>query len=150
MTTYDENGGTRTGPRDVPQRECRGVPGRRRPDVPRRRGALAALKLYYHHSFHYERIEALHEAMLARGMESPYADHMADWKPDPEHAARITTRVECARYFPVRDRALIAHATQIDPEGPWFSVPLEVHQRAWPTEDPTSWPKLRAPGHPRG
>ena len=93
------------------------------------------LKLYYHHSFHYERIEALHEAMLARGMESPYADHMADWKPDPEHAARITTRVECARYFPVRDRALIAHATQIDPEGPWFSVPLEVHQRAWPTED---------------
>jgi mycothiol S-conjugate amidase len=35
----------------------------------------------------------------------------------------------------VRDRALIAHATQIDPEGPWFAVPLDVHQKAWPTED---------------
>jgi mycothiol S-conjugate amidase len=35
----------------------------------------------------------------------------------------------------VRDQALLAHATQIDPEGPWFAVPLELHQKAWPTED---------------
>ena len=41
----------------------------------------------------------------------------------------------CADYFRVRDRALIAHATQIDPEGPWFQVPLEVQQEVWPTED---------------
>jgi len=47
----------------------------------------------------------------------------------------LTTRVECSGYFAVRDQALLAHATQIDPEGPWFSVPLEIHQRAWPTED---------------
>ena len=51
------------------------------------------------------------------------------------HAARITTRVPCAEYFPVRDRALLAHATQIDPDGAWFACPLEVHQHAWPTED---------------
>jgi mycothiol S-conjugate amidase len=92
-------------------------------------------KLYYHHSFHRARTVALHEAMLARGMESPYAERLADWTPDPAHDARITTRVPCADYFPVRDRALLAHATQIDPEGPWFEVPLEVHQHAWPTED---------------
>jgi mycothiol S-conjugate amidase len=30
---------------------------------------------------------------------------------------------------------LLAHATQIDPDGAWFAVPLEVHQQAWPTED---------------
>jgi mycothiol S-conjugate amidase len=47
----------------------------------------------------------------------------------------VTTRVPCAEYFPVRDQALLAHATQIDPDGPWFAVPLEVHQEAWPTED---------------
>ena len=41
----------------------------------------------------------------------------------------------CSAYFAVRDRALLAHATQVDPEGSWFSVPLEVHQQAWPTED---------------
>jgi mycothiol S-conjugate amidase len=93
------------------------------------------LKLYYHHSFHRERLQALHEEMIRRGLESPYAERLAEWKPDPEHDGRVTTRVPCADYFPVRDRALIAHATQIDPEGPWFAVPLDVHQKAWPTED---------------
>ncbi len=93
------------------------------------------LKLYYHHSFHRARTQALHEAMLARGLESPYAERLSQWKPDPEHDQRITTRIECADYFPVRDRALLAHATQIDPDGSWFAVPLEVHQQAWPTED---------------
>ena len=38
-------------------------------------------------------------------------------------------------FFEVRDRALIAHATQIDPNGPFFSVPTEVAKQAWPTED---------------
>ena len=92
-------------------------------------------KLYYHHSFHRERLQALHDEMIRRGLESPYAERLAEWTPDPEHDGRVTTRVPCAEYFPVRDRALIAHATQIDPEGPWFAVPLDVHQKAWPTED---------------
>src|ERR671913_478070 len=30
------------------------------------------LKLYYHHAFHRERTQALHDAMLAEGLESPY------------------------------------------------------------------------------
>ncbi len=93
------------------------------------------LKLYYHHTFHRDRIVALHEAMLARGLESPYAERLAEWKPNPEHEKRVTTRVQCADYFPVRDQALIAHATQIDPNGAWFAVPLEVHKQVWPTED---------------
>jgi mycothiol S-conjugate amidase len=93
------------------------------------------LKLYYHHSFHRERFQALHDEMLRRGLESPYGERLEGWEPDPEHFARITTRVPCADYFAVRDQALLAHATQIDPEGPWFACPLEVHQVAWPTED---------------
>jgi len=93
------------------------------------------LKLYYHHSFHRDRIVALNEAMLARGLESPYAERLADWKPNPEHERRVTTRVPCAEYFSVRDQALIAHATQIDPNGSWFAIPLAVHQEVWPTED---------------
>lgn len=72
---------------------------------------------------------------MARGLESPYAERLEEWKPDPEHEARITTRVPSAEYFPVRDLALLAHATQIDPEGAWFACPIEVHQEAWPTED---------------
>jgi mycothiol S-conjugate amidase len=93
------------------------------------------LKVYYNHGFNRPRMVALHEAMLARGLASPYEERLKDWPPDPEHDKRITTRVHCAEYFPVRDRALLAHATQIDPDGAWFAVPLEVHQKAWPTED---------------
>jgi mycothiol S-conjugate amidase len=93
------------------------------------------LKLYYHHTFHYERMKALHDEMVARGLESPYAERLQDWKPDPENERRITTRVECAEYFATRDKALLAHATQIDPDGPWFACPLEIKREAWPTED---------------
>jgi len=137
VTTYDENGGYPHPDHlmchqvSVAAFDAAGDPDR----YPETGPVWQPLKLYYHHSFHRERTQALHEAMLARGLESPYAERLAEWKPDPEHAARITTRVVCAEYFPVRDRALLAHATQIDPEGPWFSVPLHIHQEAWPTED---------------
>ncbi len=93
------------------------------------------LKIYYHHTFHRRRMLAIHEAMLAEGLESPYTERLESWKEDPEQEQRVTTRVECADFYPVRDRALIAHATQIDPDGWWFKVPMEISQRAWPTED---------------
>ena len=35
----------------------------------------------------------------------------------------------------MRDQALLAHATQIDPDGPWFVVPREIPQTVWGTED---------------
>jgi len=47
----------------------------------------------------------------------------------------VTTQVPCGDYFDVRDRALIAHATQVDPTSFWFACPLELQQKAWPTED---------------
>jgi mycothiol S-conjugate amidase len=137
MTTYDENGGyphpdhVMCHKVSVAAFEAAGDPAL----YPEAGDPWQPLKLYYHHSFHRERTQALHDAMVARGLESPYAERLAEWKPDPDHDARITTRVSCAEYFPVRDRALLAHATQIDPEGAWFACPIEVHQEAWPTED---------------
>ena len=47
----------------------------------------------------------------------------------------ITTNVPCADYFEIRDQALIAHATQVDPDGGWFACPVEIQREAWPTED---------------
>ncbi len=93
------------------------------------------LKLYYDIGFSKGKIMALHEAILATGVESPYAEWLARWEDRPDKGPRITTRVECAEYFPVRDDALRAHATQVDPDGFWFQVPMELQQRAWPTED---------------
>jgi mycothiol S-conjugate amidase len=97
--------------------------------------AWQPLKLYYSFTFHRERTAALDRAMVARGLESPYTERLRQWPEDPKHAARITTRIDCAEYFSVRDRALLAHSTQVDPDGPWFAVPLEVHKSAWPTEE---------------
>jgi mycothiol S-conjugate amidase len=137
VTTYDENGGyphpdhVMCHKVSVEAFEAAADPDR----YPEAGEPWQVLKLYYHHGFHRERTQALSDAMEARGLESPYAERLAEWKPDPEHDARITTRVPCAEYFPVRDRALLAHATQIDPDGAWFACPIEVHQEAWPTED---------------
>ena len=96
---------------------------------------MAGLKLYYQHGFNRPRMVALHEAMLAEGIESPYAERLEEWKPDPRTTPGSPPRWPCGEYFAIRDQALIAHATQIDPDGFLFQVPLELQQRVWPTED---------------
>ncbi|WP_110182076.1 mycothiol conjugate amidase Mca [Nocardioides solisilvae] len=137
VTTYDENGGY-PHPDHIKCHEvaveafhAAGDP-ERYPDAGE---PWQPLKLYYHHSFNRPRMVALHEAMLAHGLESPYADRLESWKPNPEWDARITTKVPCAEYFGVRDQALLAHATQIDPDGFWFAIPRELQEEVWPTED---------------
>jgi mycothiol S-conjugate amidase len=92
-------------------------------------------KLYYHMGFTKVRIAAVHQAMLDAGLESPYGEWLEKRDEWPDKSHRITTRVPCAEWFPVRDDALRAHATQVDPDGWWFHVPMEIQQRAWPTED---------------
>ena len=91
------------------------------------------LKLYYNMTFTRDRVMTFHEALTAAGMESPYAEWLDDW--DEIEEDRVTTRVRVDDYFPVRDDALRAHRTQVDPEGIWFAVPLEMHRDLWPTED---------------
>jgi mycothiol S-conjugate amidase len=97
------------------------------------------LKLYYFASFNKERFTALHEEMERRGLESPYAEWLARWDDDSggedESQPEITTQIQCCDFFETRDRALIAHATQIDPKSFWFACPIEVQRDAWPTED---------------
>ena len=78
---------------------------------------------------------ALHEAMLAAGMESPYGEWLKRWDTFERKERTLTTHVPCADFFEVRDKALLAHATQIDPDGGWFRVPMEIQQEVWPTED---------------
>jgi mycothiol S-conjugate amidase len=137
LTTYDENGGyphpDHIRCHEVSMEAFAAAADRER--YPDAGPPWQVLKLYYQHGFNRPKTQAIHDEMVRRGLESPYAERLKEWKPDPAHDARITTRVPCGDYFPVRDRALIAHATQIDPDGPWFHVPLEVQQAVWPTED---------------
>ena len=92
-------------------------------------------KVYYNQQFHKERVVALHNLLIEQETESPYEEWLANWEDKPEDADRITTSVECARYFPIRDAALKAHATQIEPDGRWFAVSTQLQQQAWPTEE---------------
>ena len=93
------------------------------------------LKLYYVHEWCELRMRTFHTALLAEGLDSPYHEWLDEWADKPGSTERITTRVPCGEHFPVRDRALLAHATQIDPHSHWFAVPMRMQQRLWPTED---------------
>lgn len=93
------------------------------------------LKLYYVHEWCGAKMRALHRALLAGGFPSPYHEWLAEWTPERDVTRRITTRVPCGAFFERRDEALRAHATQIDPDGHWFAVPLAMQREHWPTED---------------
>ena len=137
MLTYDEKGGyphpdhIKTHEVSVEAFDAAGdpecYPGTGEPWEP--------LKLYYHLTFHKQRLVALHEAALEAKVESPFGHWLEGWEDVPGDAERLTTSIECADYFPVRDEALKAHATQVDPAGPWFALPTDVQRVAWPTED---------------
>ena len=135
MTTYDENGGyphpdhIMTHKVAMEAFEAAGDPAR----YPGTGEPWQPLKLYYDRGFSKAKIVGFHEAMLEAGLESPFAEWLQRWE-DREEVV-ITTRVECADFFPQRDRALLAHATQIDPDGWFFSIPAEIQRRVWPTED---------------
>ncbi|MDR1806821.1 MAG: mycothiol conjugate amidase Mca [Propionibacteriaceae bacterium] len=94
----------------------------------------AVAKVYYQMSFHRARFAKLDRMMHEAGLESPYAERLKAWAAD-EVTDRLTTFVPCADYFEVRDAALRAHATQVDPDGHWFEVPLAIQKKGWPTED---------------
>jgi len=138
MLSYDENGGyphpdhIMTHQVGVEAFEAAADPDR----YPGTGEPWQPLKMYYFATFHRARFTALHEEMVRRGLESPYAERLAQWEDQPDRRPlEVTSRVPCGDYFTLRDQALLAHATQIDPHGFWFACPVEVQQEAWPTED---------------
>jgi mycothiol S-conjugate amidase len=90
------------------------------------------LKLYYT-TWSRARVQAMHERFLALGLESPFDEQ---WFQRPSQDDRITTRVDVSDYMDVRPAALKAHATQIDPESPfWFGLPPEEARTVHPWDD---------------
>lgn len=88
-------------------------------------------KLYYS-MWTRERVEAFHSKFLELGLESPYDERWLD-RPDPETPP--TTRIDVTGTYGARKAALIAHATQISPDSPfWFGLPDEVAETVFPFE----------------
>jgi mycothiol S-conjugate amidase len=138
LVTYDENGGyphpdhIRTHEVSIAAFDAAGDPER----FTESGAPWQPLKLYYSHGFSRGKLVAFHNAMTERGLESPYDEWLNRWKDDGTDVLdRVTTRVECADYFPIRNKALLAHATQIDPNSRWFAVTDDIQREVWPTEE---------------
>ncbi|WP_277209606.1 mycothiol conjugate amidase Mca [Isoptericola croceus] len=92
-------------------------------------------KLYYNHGFSMDRIRAAHEAMEGAGLESPFGGWIESRTAREIPEREVTTRIDAAGFFAQRDAALVAHASQIDPDGFFFAVPRDLEVDVWPTEE---------------
>jgi mycothiol S-conjugate amidase len=138
LTTYDENGGY-PHPDHIRCHEVSVAAYEAAADHVRYPDAgepWAVSKLYYNHGFLRQRMQVLQDEFAGNGQQGPFASWLEKWDPEDDLLdKRVTTRIECAKYFQQRDDALLAHATQIDPKSFFFTTPMEWQQRLWPTEE---------------
>ncbi|WP_305094273.1 mycothiol conjugate amidase Mca [Prescottella sp. R16] len=138
MITYDENGGyphpdhIKCHEVSMAAYEAAGDPER----FPDAGEPWEVQKVYYSHGFIRKRLVQFKDEYERRGEVFPMAEWLSKWKTEQgDLMARVTTQIQCGDYFPQRDDALRAHATQIDPNGSFFAVPLDIQQKIWPTEE---------------
>ena len=89
-------------------------------------------KLYFT-GFSRQRVQALHEEFLRRGEESPYAQWFERELPDV--AEQFTTFVDVGDWLHRRREGLLAHRTQVDPDGFWMRLPDDDVRRVFPWEE---------------
>jgi mycothiol S-conjugate amidase len=88
-------------------------------------------KLYYS-VWPAERFRRIHAKFLELGLESPFSEDRLSrlTRDDP-----FTTVIDVQGFADVRGRALKAHATQVDPNSPfWFGLPPEVLEEIHPVD----------------
>jgi mycothiol S-conjugate amidase len=137
VLTYDESGGyphpdhIRTHEVAVAAFDAAGDAAR----YPDAGAPFQPLKLYYQAGFSRRRLEALHTGAVARGIESPFGEWLERHEADERPELLVTTQVDVTAWLPQRRDALIAHASQIDPNSHWFAIPDEVVAEIYPWED---------------
>ncbi len=91
-------------------------------------------KLYYT-GFSAARFREVHRKFEELGLESPFDEKWrARW--DEVKEEPITTTIDITGFAGVRARALLAHATQVDPTSPfWFGLPPEVMETIHPYDE---------------
>lgn len=93
---------------------------------------FAPSKLYYT-IWSRARVMAFHNKFLELDLESPYEGWGLDRAAQDEQS---TTQIDVGKWYDRRCDALLAHATQIDPESPfWFGLPRDVAAEIYPYDD---------------
>jgi mycothiol S-conjugate amidase len=91
------------------------------------------LKLYYV-SWSVARVKALHGAYERRGEESPYKSWFERGF-DTNRSDDFTTLIDVGDFLHKRREALLAHRTQVDPNGFWMRLPDDVIREVFPWEE---------------
>jgi mycothiol S-conjugate amidase len=94
-------------------------------------------KLYYFATFTKQRFMALQDAAEAEGIETHYREWLDRWDEEGFANPDVTTQIDVGDYIEIRSKALLAHATQIDPDSFWFAIPDDLHRKVYPWEDYT-------------
>ncbi|MCU1428559.1 MAG: mycothiol conjugate amidase Mca [Actinomycetia bacterium] len=79
------------------------------------------------------RVKALHAAYLERGEESPYERWFEGGFAN--RTDEFTTLIDVGEYLVKRRESLLAHRTQVDPNGFWMRLPDDVVRRVFPWEE---------------
>ncbi len=89
-------------------------------------------KLYYT-AWSLERLQLTHEKCLEVNGESPFGEDFLD-RESEDHL--ITSKIDVQQWWDNRCDALLAHATQVDPnEGFWFPLPRDIAAAVYPWDD---------------
>jgi len=105
-------------------------------------------KLYYV-SWSIARVKALHETYVARGEESPYTSWFERGF-DTNRTDEFTTLIDVGDFLSARRASLLAHRTQVDPDGHWMRLPDDVMREVFPWEEFTLVRSLVDNGVPDG
>lgn len=90
------------------------------------------LKMYYT-AWSKERVVLTHEKCLEVNGESPFPE---DWMERESEDHLITAKIDTEAYWDNRCDALLAHATQVDPnESFWFPLPRPIAAAVYPYDD---------------
>ena len=136
LTTYDENGGyphpdhIQTNRISVAAFDLAADPH----FAPELGEPWEIAKLYYINGFHRQRFSAVARHLRAAGAPNEELEQMME-RFDESTDRLLTTRIDVREYLGVRDDALRAHATQVDPDGPFFRISHDVETAVWGTED---------------
>lgn len=136
MTTYDENGGY-PHPDHIQCHRISMFAFDRAGDpeyAPELGEPWTIAKLYYINAFNRQRIDTVVRHLREEGRASEDLERMLR-RYDPRSDRLLTTRVDIRDQLEVRDAALRAHATQVDPDGIFFVVPHDVEKAVWGTDD---------------
>lgn len=90
-------------------------------------------KLYYV-GFTIRSLRAMHDGLIELGRDVGFYGERLKGT-DDSNDRRFMTRIDVTGFIPTRSRALLAHATQIDPESFWFALDDAERTAAYPYED---------------